>query len=158
MVRGSNSGGTEIFRTRPDRPWGPPSLLYNGCHVSFQSIKQPRRGFDPQPNVATSWKSGAIPLLPSRLSWPVVGWAYLYLLFLWELPITNLNVRIVLASISRETANYLFFFTDHDWKVLYNVIVSSLLASVLEQLYWILYKSVKVDYVAGNYIGHAHDY
>jgi hypothetical protein len=20
----------EIFRTRPDRPWGPPSLLYNG--------------------------------------------------------------------------------------------------------------------------------
>ena len=22
--------GDEIFRTRPDRPWGPPSLLYNG--------------------------------------------------------------------------------------------------------------------------------
>ena len=29
-VRGSNPGGGEIFRTRPDRPWGPPSLLYNG--------------------------------------------------------------------------------------------------------------------------------
>ena len=28
-VRGSNPGGGEIFRTRPDRPWGPPSLLYN---------------------------------------------------------------------------------------------------------------------------------
>jgi hypothetical protein len=27
---GSNPGGGEIFRTRPDRPWGPPSLLYNG--------------------------------------------------------------------------------------------------------------------------------
>ena len=26
-VRGSNPGGGEIFRTRPDRPWGPPSLL-----------------------------------------------------------------------------------------------------------------------------------
>ena len=27
---GSNPGGSEIFRTRPDLPWGPPSLVYNG--------------------------------------------------------------------------------------------------------------------------------
>jgi hypothetical protein len=27
------SGGGEIFRTCPDRPWGPPSLLYNGYRV-----------------------------------------------------------------------------------------------------------------------------
>ena len=32
-VRGSNPGGGEIFHTRPDRPWGPPSLLYNGYRV-----------------------------------------------------------------------------------------------------------------------------
>jgi hypothetical protein len=25
-----NPGGCEIFRTRPDRTWGPHSLLYNG--------------------------------------------------------------------------------------------------------------------------------
>ena len=25
--------GGEIFRTRPDRPWGPPCLLYNGYRV-----------------------------------------------------------------------------------------------------------------------------
>jgi hypothetical protein len=25
--------GDEIFRTRPDRPWGPPSLLYKGYRV-----------------------------------------------------------------------------------------------------------------------------
>ena len=25
--------GGEIFRTLPDRPWGPPSLLYNGYRV-----------------------------------------------------------------------------------------------------------------------------
>jgi len=25
----SPDGEGEIFRTRPDRPWGPPSLLYN---------------------------------------------------------------------------------------------------------------------------------
>ena len=29
----------EIFRTRPDRPWGPPSVLYNGYRVSFQGGK-----------------------------------------------------------------------------------------------------------------------
>ena len=30
---GSNHGGGEIFRACPDRPWGPPSLLYNGYRV-----------------------------------------------------------------------------------------------------------------------------
>jgi len=30
---GSNPGGGKIFRTCPDRPWGPPSLLYNGYQV-----------------------------------------------------------------------------------------------------------------------------
>ena len=30
---GTNPGGSEIFRTRPDRPWGPPILLYNGHRV-----------------------------------------------------------------------------------------------------------------------------
>ena len=29
-IRRSNPGVGEIFRTRPDRSWGPPSLLYNG--------------------------------------------------------------------------------------------------------------------------------
>ena len=32
-VRGSNPGGGEIFRTRPDRSWGLPSLLHNGYRV-----------------------------------------------------------------------------------------------------------------------------
>jgi hypothetical protein len=32
-VRGSKPGGGEIFRTRPDRPWGAPSHLYNGYLV-----------------------------------------------------------------------------------------------------------------------------
>jgi large subunit ribosomal protein LP1 len=33
ILVGKNPGGGEIFRTRPDRPWGPPSLLYNGYRV-----------------------------------------------------------------------------------------------------------------------------
>jgi len=32
-VRGSNPGGGDIFHTRPHRPCGPPSLLYNGYRV-----------------------------------------------------------------------------------------------------------------------------
>ena len=28
-VRGSNQGGGEIFRTRPDQPWGPPNIPEN---------------------------------------------------------------------------------------------------------------------------------
>ena len=42
-VRGSNPGGGEIFRTRPDRPWGPPSLLYNEYGVSFPGVKRQGR-------------------------------------------------------------------------------------------------------------------
>jgi hypothetical protein len=36
-ARGSNSGRGEIFRTRPDRPCGPPNLLYNGYQVFLGS-------------------------------------------------------------------------------------------------------------------------
>ena len=43
-VQGSNSGGGEIFRARSDRPWGPPSLLYNGYRVFFPGIKRLGRG------------------------------------------------------------------------------------------------------------------
>jgi hypothetical protein len=53
MVRGSNPGGGEIFRTRPDRPWDLLSLLYNGYKVSFPGVKRPGRGVDhPSPSSA----------------------------------------------------------------------------------------------------------
>ena len=39
----------EIFRTRPDRPWGPPSDLYNEYRVSFPVVKLPGRGVDHPP-------------------------------------------------------------------------------------------------------------
>jgi hypothetical protein len=39
-VRGSNLGRGEIFRTRPDRPWGPVGT------VSFPWVKRPGRGAD----------------------------------------------------------------------------------------------------------------
>ena len=49
MVRGSNPGGGEIFRTCPERPWGPPSLLYNGYRVFPGGKERPGRAADPSP-------------------------------------------------------------------------------------------------------------
>ena len=64
-VRGSNPGGGESFRTCPDRPWGPPSLLYNGYRV-FPGVKErPGRDVDPSPlSSAVVKKELTIPLLP----------------------------------------------------------------------------------------------
>jgi hypothetical protein len=41
--------GCEIFRTCPDRPWGPTSLLYNGYRVFPGGRKRPGRESDPSP-------------------------------------------------------------------------------------------------------------
>jgi len=49
-VRGLNSDGGEIFRTCPDRPWGPPSLLYNGYRVFPGGKERPGRDADPSPS------------------------------------------------------------------------------------------------------------
>ena len=41
--------GGEIFRICPDRPWGPPSLLYNGYRVFLGGKVLPGRDADPSP-------------------------------------------------------------------------------------------------------------
>ena len=41
--------GGEIFRTCPGRPWGPPSLLYNGYRVFPGGKERPRRDANPSP-------------------------------------------------------------------------------------------------------------
>jgi len=46
---GSNPGGGEIFRTCPDRPWGPPSLLCNRYRVLPRGKERPGRDADPSP-------------------------------------------------------------------------------------------------------------
>jgi len=51
----SNPGGGEIFRTCPDRPWGPPSLLYNGYRI-FPGVKQPARDVEHPPHLAPRLK------------------------------------------------------------------------------------------------------
>ena len=69
MVRGSNPGGSEIFRTRLDHTWGPPSLLYKRYRVSPRG-KCPRRGVDHPPQLAPRLKKeksyNSIPRLGPR--------------------------------------------------------------------------------------------
>jgi hypothetical protein len=65
---GSNSGGGEIFRTCPHRPWGPRSLLYNRYRVFPGDRKRPGCDAEPSPpSSAEVYKqSRAIPLLSPR--------------------------------------------------------------------------------------------
>jgi hypothetical protein len=65
---GIESQWGEIFRTPPEQPWGPPSLLYNGYRVFPGGSKRPGRDADPSPcSSAKVWKqSRAIPLLSLR--------------------------------------------------------------------------------------------
>jgi len=74
-VRGSNPGGGEIFRTCTDRPWGPPSLLYNGYRVFFPEVKRSERDVNHPPHLAARLrKSRALPIF-SR--WTERGLLYL---------------------------------------------------------------------------------
>jgi hypothetical protein len=66
-VRGSNPSVGEIFCTCPDRPWGLPSLLYNGYRLIHEGRKRPGRDADPSPLLMPrSKQSRAIPLLSLR--------------------------------------------------------------------------------------------
>ena len=40
--------GGEILRTRPDRPWGSPSFLYDGYRVPLPGVKWPVRDVNHQ--------------------------------------------------------------------------------------------------------------
>jgi hypothetical protein len=75
MVRGSNPDGDKIFRTRPERPWGPLSLLQNGYRVYFLGLKRAGRGVEP-PTQSSAEVKESVKLYrysPSEPSWLPVG-------------------------------------------------------------------------------------
>jgi hypothetical protein len=55
MVRGSNLGGGEIFRTRSGRSWAHPASYTMGTG-SFPGVKRPGRGIDHSPHLAPRLK------------------------------------------------------------------------------------------------------
>jgi hypothetical protein len=64
----------EVFRTRPDWPWGPPRLLYKGYRV-FLRGKAAGRGVDHPPSSSAEVKERVDLHLysPSGPSWNVLG-------------------------------------------------------------------------------------
>ena len=70
MVRGSNLGGGELFRTRQDLPWGPPKLLYN-----FPGMKRPGCDINhvPKSSAEVEERVELYPYSSSGPSWSVTG-------------------------------------------------------------------------------------
>jgi hypothetical protein len=85
---GSNPGECEIYRIRPDRPCGSPSLLYNGTG-SHPGVKRLGHGLDqPSPSSAEVEERAELYLyFPSGPSWPVLG---------WPLPLTSSSLKVLL--------------------------------------------------------------
>ena len=77
--------GGEIFHARPDRPWGPPSLLYKEYRVSFPGVKRPRRGVDhPLPSSADFKERVQLYLYsPSGSSCSVLGRTLSFTVYIW---------------------------------------------------------------------------
>ena len=69
--------GGEIFRTCPDRLWGPRSLLYNGYRVSLPGVKRPGRGVDHPPRLKKEYSHTSAP--PLGLRGLFYGELYLYI-------------------------------------------------------------------------------
>ena len=74
VVRGSNPGEGEIFRTGPDWPWGPlsPYIMDTG---SFPGVKRGGRGVNHLPPPSAEVKERVELYLYSRSgpSWPLLG-------------------------------------------------------------------------------------
>jgi hypothetical protein len=69
-------GGTaRIFRTRPDLPWCPYSLLYNGFRISFSGLNRPGSSVNhpPQPGAEVKERVEFYFYSPSGPSWPIPG-------------------------------------------------------------------------------------
>ena len=78
--RGLNLGEGEIFRTRPNQSYGPPSLLYKVYRVSFPGLKWTERGVNHPPlsNAEVKERVKLYFYSPSGPSWLVLGRNLLY--------------------------------------------------------------------------------
>jgi len=102
-------GGTRFFRTTPNRPWGPRSLLYNGCRV-IPRVKRPRCGVNHPPHLTSRLQEelGYIATPPQSLHGLFCG--YLYLYFYYSNVMTSMQQFITRTIIILTTV------TIKDWQ------------------------------------------
>ena len=96
-VRESNPDGKdERFRTLPDRPCGPPCLLYKAYRLFPRGLKRPGRGVNYPPHLASMLKNKynytSTPSLGLR--GPVVWWKTLFKGAICEKSTTKCNPKI----------------------------------------------------------------
>ena len=74
---------TTSFSARPDRPWGPPSLLYNGYQIFPAGKLRPGRAADHSPpsSAAVMEQYSYTSTHPLGHTGPVTGSVYLYLFY-----------------------------------------------------------------------------
>jgi len=86
--------GSEIFRTRPDRSWDTPNLIYNGYRVFFPGLKRPGRGVVHPSTSSADVKERAQSYLHSHSgpSWPVVGLTFVLSLIMAHKISHNLEI------------------------------------------------------------------
>ena len=100
--------GVEVFRTRPDWSWGPPSLLYNAEEV-FPGCKEAGVWrWPPTPSSAEVKERVELYLYsPFGPSWPVLG---------WPLPLPSVFLQHYLHSfIVRLSTIFVRFFICTKW-------------------------------------------
>ena len=85
--------GGEIFRARPDLPWGPTSLLHNGYRVIPGCKAAGAWRWPPTPSSAEVKERVEVYLyFSSGTSWPVLRWIFLPL-FMYSTQFLEENVK-----------------------------------------------------------------
>jgi len=85
-----------IFRTRPDRSWGPPSLHYDGYRVSSPGVKRAGRGVN-HPPLSGAEVRRAISLIPlwAFMACCKVNFAStVYLMDMWQQVSTDFSHKV----------------------------------------------------------------
>jgi len=107
LVRGTDAGGGEIFRTRPHRPWYPNSLLYNGYWVFPGGKAAGSWCRTPTPSIAEVKERGELYLYsPSGPSPPVTDRNLLFFFYLAQQPPMGQGLLIHEVSRSHTTTQH----------------------------------------------------
>jgi hypothetical protein len=100
------------FRTRPDRLWGPPSLLYNGYRVSFPGVKRPGRGVEYPPHLAPTLKKEYIytstPPLGLRGLFYIYIYIYIYIYRVSQEECASLREGVPYVKVHRYNPKHLY--------------------------------------------------